>query len=420
MRRFLSQLFFTSLVIIGAPIAHAAETKLNFSSTSETPYEILQEALIDASTGDTLVLPSGRFVFADGLSLDVDGVTIRGAGAEETILSFKGQASGSEGLLVTSDRIILEDFAIEDAKGDGIKSNGSDEITFRNLRVEWTDGPDPTNGAYGLYPVSSTHVLIDNCVAIGASDAGIYVGQSQHIVVRNSRAEYNVAGIEIENSYYADVYDNVATHNTGGILVFDLPGLPQQGGHSVRVYNNKVFDNDTENFAPEGNIVGGVAKGTGIMVMANRDVEIFDNEIYGNAMTAVLIAAYLDDFDDDNYRPFPAGIYVHGNRIGANGFEPTGEIGDLIAGVAGAPIPDIVWDGRKPFWRSVFGVREGDGIYIDDNIATDGGGTADFVDLNATMYFAFRPLHSVDRETPDHPGAPADLSPVRLAQQSGS
>ena len=63
-------------------------------------------------------------------------------------------------------------------------------------------------------------VLIDGCVAIGASDAGIYVGQSQNIIVKNSIAQYNVAGIEIENSFYADVFDNLTSHNTGGILVF--------------------------------------------------------------------------------------------------------------------------------------------------------------------------------------------------------
>ena len=105
-----------------------------------------------------------------------------------------------------------------------------------NLRTEWTGGPKSTNGAYGFYPVESEDVLIDGCVAIGASDAGIYVGQSKNIIVRNSIAQYNVAGIEIENSYYADVYDNLASHNTGGILIFDLPDLPQQGGHHIRVF----------------------------------------------------------------------------------------------------------------------------------------------------------------------------------------
>ena len=70
----------------------------------------------------------------------------------------------------------------------------------------------------------------------------------------------------------ADVFDNVSTHNAGGILVFDLPGLPQMGGHSTRIFRNKVVDNDTANFAPKGNIVADVPTGTGVMVMANRDV----------------------------------------------------------------------------------------------------------------------------------------------------
>jgi parallel beta-helix repeat protein len=70
------------------------------------------------------------------------------------------------------------------------------------VRVEWTNGPDENNGAYGLYPVQSSNVLIEESVVIGASDAGIYVGQSNNIIVRNSRVEFNVAGIEIENSTY--------------------------------------------------------------------------------------------------------------------------------------------------------------------------------------------------------------------------
>ena len=39
-------------------------------------------------------------------------------------------------------------------------------------------------------------VLIEHSVAIGASDAGVYVGQSEQIIVRHNRAENNVAGIE--------------------------------------------------------------------------------------------------------------------------------------------------------------------------------------------------------------------------------
>ena len=126
-----------------------------------------------------------------------------------------------------------------------------DELSFLvidGVRVEWTNGPDTDNGAYGLYPVQCENVLIENSVAIAASDAGIYVGQSEHVVVRNSRAEFNVAGIEIENTSFADVYENVATSNTGGILVFNMPNLPKPGA-STRVFKNEVYGNNTANFA---------------------------------------------------------------------------------------------------------------------------------------------------------------------------
>ncbi len=124
-------------------------------------------------------------------------------------------------------------------KGDGLKVNEGENITIRGVRVEWTRGPDTDNGAYGLYPVQTRNVLIEDSVVIGASDAGIYVGQSQNIVVRRNRAERNVAGVEIENCIGADVYDNVATGNTGGILVFNMSDLPQPG-HTTRVFGNRV------------------------------------------------------------------------------------------------------------------------------------------------------------------------------------
>ena len=221
-------------------------------------YDEVQEAMILMDEGDTLTLKSGNYWFEDGLSLDVANVTIQGDSMDETILNFERQVSGAQGLLVTSDSVTLKDFSILNAKGDALKVIGADGISMIRLKTEWTGGPKSTNGAYGFYPVESENVLIDDCVAIGASDAGIYVGQSKNIIVRNSVAQYNVAGIEIENSYYADVYNNLASHNTAGILVFDLPDLPQQGGHHIRVFNNKSIDNDTDNFAPEGNIVGEV------------------------------------------------------------------------------------------------------------------------------------------------------------------
>ena len=336
----------------------------------ENAQEDLQEALILMSEGDTLLIKSGYYLFEDGLSLDVNDVTVIGEGMNETVLDFKNQQSGAQGFLVTSNGVTLKDFAILDAKGDALKVIGSKGINMINLRTEWTGGPKSTNGAYGFYPVESEDVLIDGCVAIGASDAGIYVGQSKNIIVRNSIAQYNVAGIEIENSYYADVYNNLASHNTGGILIFDLPDLPQQGGHHIRVFDNKSVDNDTDNFAPEGNIVGEVPRGTGIIIMANSDVEVFNNVMSGNGTVNLSIVSYSDETDDPNYYPHPRRIQIHNNTYGPGGFDPDVETGDLAKAlfeISEGNMPDIFWDGVVPVSQMIFGQPNEDKLKVDEN-----------------------------------------------------
>jgi parallel beta-helix repeat protein len=307
--------------------------------------ERLQEALIAAEPGDVVELAAGRFVLTDGLSLDVNKVTVKGQGAKDSILDFSGQQGAGEGLLVTSDDVVLRDFAVENSKGDGIKSKGADRIVYHKLRVEWTGGPKATNGAYGIYPVESKNVLVDSVLVRGASDAGIYVGQSDNIIVRESTVLENVAGIEIENSYNADVHDNIATKNTGGVLVFDLPDLPQMGGRNIRVFSNIIVDNMTQNFAPPGNIVANVPTGTGVMVMANRNVEIFDNVIGENGTTNIMVVGYRFPHKDANYDPLPKNVVMWDNQHGRAGWAPQFRGGQEIAAAMGGSFPQIFWDG---------------------------------------------------------------------------
>ena len=347
--RFQSLRHAATLALVAAFVASPAAAK-TISVKAGTPdaNERLQEALILAEPGDTVELGAGVWTLTDGLSLDVNNVTVRGAGVKDgegSILDFSGQQGAGEGLLVTSDDVFLTDFAVLNTKGDGIKSKGADRIVYHRLRVEWTAGPKATNGAYGIYPVESSDVLIDSVFVRGASDAGIYVGQSKNIIVRESIATENVAGIEIENSFDADVHDNIATKNTGGILVFDLPNLPQQGGHNVRVFENVVNDNSTPNFAPKGNIVASVPTGTGVLIMANRNVEIFGNAFDQNGTANVMIVGYRYDQKDAKYQPLPKGIVVRDNQHGKAGYAPAFAGGDQIAAAMGGSIPPILWDG---------------------------------------------------------------------------
>ena len=330
-----------SALALTAPL-HAKTIEV---AAGEEAQRRLQEALIVAEPGDVVQLGAGRFALTDGLSLDVNGVTLRGAGMEATILDFTGQKGAGEGLLVTSDQVTLRDFAVENSHGDGIKSKGADDIVYYRVRVTWTGGPLETNGAYGIYPVESTGVLIDGCKVSGASDAGIYVGQSKAITIRYSLAEYNVAGIEIENSRDALVTGNLVTRNTGGILVFDLPNLPVMGGGNVSITQNLVVGNDTPNFAPKGNIVASVRRGTGIMIMANDDVRTRDNQIDGNPTAAIMVISYPNKFADARYNPTPRQIWIGESSFGRNGYDPQIDGAQQLLSAFGGALPPVLWDG---------------------------------------------------------------------------
>jgi len=376
--------------------------------------ESFQAQLINAQPGDVIEVPAGVHEFTRSLSLNVPGVTLRGAGMDVSVLSFKNQVQGAEGLLVTADDFTIEDLAIEDTVGDALKVNESTNVIIRRVRTEWTGGALTENGAYGIYPVQCTKVLIEGSVAIGASDAGIYVGQSSQIIVRNSRAEYNVAGIEIENSYYADVYDNIASHNTGGILVFDLPNLPQQGGHHVRVFRNKVVDNDTDNFAPEGNIVGEVPRGTGIIIQANSDVEVFDNDISGNGTVNLSIVTYGAETEDEKYYPHPKSIQVHGNRFGSGGFNPDldKQVAAILFEVSKGNMPDIFWDGVLPLSEMIFGQPKEEKLVLSDN------GEATFLAIKP-IKFMLSLSNPITRDQSPYLGEIRALSPVIIDLPEG-
>ena len=314
--------------------------------------KILMEELITAEPGAVIEIPPGIHEITRGLSLKVDGVTVTGAGMDKSVLSFRNQIQGSEGLMITANDVRLEGFAVEDTVGDAIKINECRNLLIDGIRVEWTNGPDTDNGAYGLYPVQCENVLIENSVAIAASDAGIYVGQSEQVVVRHSRAEFNVAGIEIENTSFADVYGNVATNNTGGILVFNMPNLPKPGV-ATRVFKNEVYANNTTNFAPAGGAVAGVPAGSGILINSNDLVEVFDNDIRDNETANIIISSffattYTERSVQLDFDPFPETIYIYNNRFSGGGSSPDGPDLQTLKlaqyGLSGS-FPDVLWDG---------------------------------------------------------------------------
>lgn len=334
---------------------------------SEEEIEKVVEQFILAEDSTLIEIPAGFYEFKTQLILDnKNDITIRGAGMTETVLSFKNLKAGGEGVKLVGNRIKIEDLTIENAPGDGIKAQHSEDITFRKVNVTWTHGRKSDNGTYAIYPVQCKNVLIDECVASHSKDAGIYVGQSENIVVRNSLAFGNVAGIEIENCDNAEVYGNIARDNAGGILVFNLPGLPKADGRGTKIYNNEVLHNNHVNFAvpisdePNGNTVTMIPPGSGIVLLAAKDVEIYGNKIHENKTVGLAIANYhITGFpmDAPNWSPFTSNVYIHDNDYVHTWRFPdiSKEFGQLITVHNATGIgrtQDIIYDG---FWDKNLG-----------------------------------------------------------------
>jgi len=329
------------------------------SITVGMPEADMVKAFVSAPANSTIAFAEGNFVFTNSLNLaSAPGITIQGAGMDKTVIDFTYQSAGADGIVQNNPAtgggaITFQDFTVKNTYGNAVKVVSGVGVTIRRVKALW-DGA--VRGPYGLYPVSCKNVLIEDSVVDGARDAGFYVGQSDTIIVRNNLSQNNVAGIEIENSFNADVYGNTVTHNTGGILVFDLPGLQQLGGHNVRVFNNTVRDNNTQNFGI-GGTVSLVPAGLGVLVMANQNVEIFGNTITGNDSAGSAIVSYYVTqlpITDPGYTPIPARVYVHDNSYSGNGTspDPNKDLGLLLLSglhaFPGGVVSDLVYDGIIP------------------------------------------------------------------------
>jgi parallel beta-helix repeat protein len=199
-------------------------------------------------------------------------------------------------------------------------------------------------GTYGVYPVQSTDVLVERVTVTGVNDAGIYAGQCENVVIRDSTAYGNVIGIEVENSLSAEVYNNHAYDNSLGVLIILLPQLTSKISSGARVYDNVIEANNHPNFAPEGATARIAPPGTGILIVASDNNEVYGNEIRDNktAGLAVFSLTGTGAFDENeiDVGPLPEGNTIHSNNYANNGYDP-----DPVVAELGIPAGDILWDG---------------------------------------------------------------------------
>ena len=346
--------------IQGAPATPPGGCTVTLTPSGGDDTEALTMALEDATSGNVICLGEGTFDVRGTLTINgASQITLKGIGPspDDVVLDYDAAPPGEGiGIEVATPGFTIENMSVKNTPGDSVVVRG-DDVTFRKLFVMWDAGSVLENGKYGIFPRGADNVLVEYSEVIGASDAGIYVGQFVGGIIRNNKASANVAGIEVENSQNIEVYDNEAYDNTSGILAFELPGLARTSDN-VLIRDNDIYCNNRPNFAAEGSIVAAVPAGTGALVLAGERFEFRNNLIDGNDSTGVLIASSVilcqlnEERPDcqtgwpDGYDPYPTKMFLNDNTFINNGQDPQGFLG-LIAEMVlfTETLEDVIWDG---------------------------------------------------------------------------
>lgn len=289
----------------------------------EDPYQVIQKALLTAKPSTILHLPAGRFHLRRSLSIGQRHIHLRGAGIGKTILSFKNQLEGNAGIQVLAPHSTLSHMTVEDTKGDGIRSHLVCDLSVHNVHVRWTGVPHPNNGAYGIYPVRSTHVTIEHSKVSGASDSGIYVGQSKFVTIRNNEVFHNVIGIELENTSYANVERNVVRENTVGVMFFSIPCLSKPYSRAFLISGNRIFNNNFRNFARPDSSLSKLPSGLGLFIGAIHHARVEKNHIYQHNLMSIMLAGYNTTAPGEHlpphFHPNPTKVELTNNSLSQSG-----------------------------------------------------------------------------------------------------
>ena len=262
------------------------------STTIHVPADAptVQAAVDQSKPGDMVLIAKG--IYREAVMVRTPRLTIRGEDRNDVI--FDGDFTLSDGIVVATDGVSVENLTLRNYLNNGLIFNGI-------LTPDGTADPAQkpidgwrgryltaiNNGLYGVYAFSSQNGVFEHVYASGSGDSGIYIGQCQpcNAVVTDSAAVSNTIGYEGTNSGGNVVLvRSVYNRNRIGIAINSSHMERAVASSDVVVAGNTVNDNDNP-VTPEGD----GAFGFGIAIGGAEHVTISKNRVRGNRGVGIVI-----------------------------------------------------------------------------------------------------------------------------------
>jgi len=297
------------------------------------PNETIQQAVDRSGPGDTIQIPYG--IYHEAVVIDWSDVKLIGIANENGDWPvIDGEGTRSDGVIASGNNFEMAYFDVKNYTSNGVLVEGATGVHLHDMYIENT-------GVYGVYPVRCTDVLMERIEATLMNDAAIYAGKSENVVIRDTVTYGNVIGIELENTVNGEIYNNLAHDNTVGIFVDLLPQLPSKVSLYTKVYDNVVENNNSKNFARPETSAALIPPGTGMLILAADEVEIYNNTIKGNKTGGLAVFNLTIGFatNEIDVGPNPEHLYAHDNIYENNGYEAD----PFVQKMLGRGF-DIIWD----------------------------------------------------------------------------
>jgi parallel beta-helix repeat protein len=327
-------------------VSTEAQQQLTATNMSDAKADIIvhhggsiQAAVDAASAGMVIKIEPG--IYKEAISVAKAGIKLIGLTINHEGVIIKNPGDEEDGITVNDngDGFVLQNVTVQGFEENGVVLNGVNNFCISHVTAI-------NNGEYGIFPVHSSHGIIDHCTVSGHSDTGIYVGQSSEVNMEFNTAFANVNGLEVENSIDVNVTYNESYNNVCGILLDLLPGKDIKTSANVYVGNNHVYNNNHVNFGEQGELESFIPTGLGILVLGTDKTTVERNTVTGNKFLGITVFSTLvlgalaglppEAFAD--IEPNPDGTYIHKNVAKNNGSDPP----SLPIALPGA---DLLWDG---------------------------------------------------------------------------
>jgi parallel beta-helix repeat protein len=376
-------------------------------------FRSLQQAIENASHGDTICVREGFFRDTINLTLNKDNpgyLTIMNYNDESVVIDGNNPDMGPM-IKIGSDRIIIQGLIIMHSNTFGIYSINTNDVTIKNCEVAYSNDGGIVFVDASEIKISHCHVHHNNYRGLKAAHEGISMHKVNTFVVHDCVVHDNKEeGIDAKyGSKYGKIYNNLVYRNNGPNIYIDKANL-------IDVYNNIIHSavakagislNIESRWHTEG------------LPWTLQYVNIYNNVIYNNSGG---IGFWLEPGDGEETQALWDHINIINNTIVGNAREgesrgggiyilnpEPANFGDSIV-IRNNIITGNINEISKNIWDR-YGKGQADKFIIDHNL---------FVEDEASDYFGEDPILTDDPGYVDHKDADYRLAPHSHAINTGS